>query len=129
MKNYIGVQSETVVRVALEEMKAQERIQSFRQQDLPGIDFFVTLTTGTILPLQVKSSIRHGRKHRQRYPDIPVIVTQILRHYPGNALRLNRAKIESPAMVRLVRRVKCQLEEILNGSVSGNGNGNGNGHH
>lgn len=126
MKNYIGVQSETVVRVALEEMRSQEKILGFEQRDLPGIDFFVTLSSGIVLPLQVKSSTRNGKKHRHRYPDIPVVITK---NHPGNAVKRNGEHLKPSAMVRLVRRVRCQLEEILSGNGNGSADGNGNGHH
>lgn len=102
----IGQQSKKVALTALKELKEKKRIRGFNYKNANGITFIIFLLSDKVGFLRIKSSERWLIKHREKYPDIPIVV--IHHHYP-NLSSPKRAKL----FKRLVHRTKLQIQNIL----------------
>lgn len=65
-----------LVQSALAHLRSKGCIADFHRarDNMPGYDFFILLSSGSIVFLQVKSSAQTCERHRRKYPDIPVVV-------------------------------------------------------
>ena len=98
----IGNQSESVVSAALDFLKRLGLIASFRREDRPGVDFFVTFKDSRTVPLQVKSSDAKAAQHYALYPEIAVVT-----------VRHNCANLPPREFDRLARRAQNDIARIF----------------
>ena len=98
-----GKRSELAVLQALQQLRREGVIRGFSFVDKPGIDFRLTLPTGRVLPLQVKSSYIGRRVHASRYPGVPCV-----------AVRYNDQKGSTPKEDVLVENVCESIRNCVN---------------
>lgn len=101
IRNSVGGAMENLIKKELDVLKQEGMVYTYVKDenlDKSGIDFFIVLTCGHCVPLQVKSSIKYQRRHRRKYPEIPSIA--------GIDRIVKRKKI-------IVRILKCHKREIV----------------
>jgi hypothetical protein len=74
-----GKKAEELVFLALSKMKNDNEIISFYKTNyfddkIRRIDFYIFDLEGNKIPIQIKSSYRNAISHKNKFPDIPVVV-------------------------------------------------------
>lgn len=102
-----GERTEHIAARALETLRTESAIRSFVQLDERGSDFRVVDRDGREVRVQVKTSELGAEEHRQRYPDIPVLV--VPRFAKDRATRLrddDRLAVARKRLYHLLRQVR-----------------------